>query len=471
MKKPTIISAIYQILKEQLNISQIDAFSEDARLNEDLYLDSVLILQLLLNLEIELGIDVPDSALSNDDFATVSSLADFMLFQYNEASDTQVVSIASNKENQDEVSTTEEFEDIKVHCFVSCVCEIIKANPHVDHRPFYFGVWDAEVVIDENGCLAYHSSTLNHDFFKNWYQKLYGVPIHSWYRHNLRKAENINILFKLLNSKADSQQVMVMLDMFRLPERENKFNQNPFPHYVLLENSEDPDTLYMSDPDFRWEGTQDKSQVIYAIESPTVAGGYYFDSKAITPTKSQTIYDYFIACFNADNNPMTNSVKEIVNSHITLPSQKPPHKVNQTPEHLGDALTQLPVLAIRKYAYEHGLAYFWRELSLDDDEFESWCDVVEELVSGYKKIQYRAMKVSNFYKTGAPLNQALLTEINTLLERQNEREFSIKARLYEVFLEWCHKHNYTAPSKSNSLKSNCLKNNQSKSNCLMESII
>ncbi len=455
MKKTTIITAIYQTLKEQLNIPQIEAFSENARLNEDLYLDSVLLLQLLLNLEIELGIDVPDSALNNDDFETVSSLADFMLSQYNQTSGAPITNIDSKKESEEAVDTAEEFEDIKVHCFVSCVCEIIKADPRVDHRPFYFGVWDAEVVIDDNSCLAYHSSTLNHDFFKAWYQKLYGVPIHSWYQHDASKAENIKALIKLLNNKTDNQQVMVMLDMFRLPERENKFNQNPFPHYVLLENSEDPSALYMSDPDFRWEGTQDKLQVLHAIESPAVAGGYYFNSQDIVPAELHTIYDYFIACFNAENNPMTTSVKKIIDIHtlpfLQTPSRQPSYKENQTPEHLGDALAQLPVLAIRKYAYEHGLAYFWRELSLSDDEFESWCDVIEELVSGYKQIQYRAMKIANFYKIESSLNQSLLTEVNTLLELQNEREFSIKSRLYEVFLEWCQKHNFGTPTKNDYL--------------------
>jgi hypothetical protein len=29
---------------------------------------------------------------------------------------------------------------------------------------------------------------------------------------------------------------------------------------------------------------------------------------------------------------------------------------------LGNALKQIPVLAIRKYAYEHGFAFFWRDV-------------------------------------------------------------------------------------------------------------
>ena len=47
---------------------------------------------------------------------------------------------------------------------------------------------------------------------------------------------------------------MVMLDMFHLPERENKFNQNPFPHFLMLEKHEAPSLFRVLDPDYRWEG-------------------------------------------------------------------------------------------------------------------------------------------------------------------------------------------------------------------------
>lgn len=426
MQKTNVIQAIHTILEQELYIPNIAAFSENARLNEDLYLDSVLLLQLLISLELQLGIKVPDSALSNEDFATVSSLAEFLLRQQQ----TQVTDLQATEAGKTEASAEqEEFEDIKVHCFVSCLCQMVKADDRVDHRPFYFGVWDADVVIDDNHCISYHSEDLSHDFFKHWYEKLYGAPITPWYNHHATKEENINTLLELLNNKTDTQNIMVMLDMFRLPERENKFNQNPFPHYVMLEKTADPDTWFMWDPDFRWEGTQQKNQVLHAIESEAVAGGYYFDSKDIQPTSDQNIHDYFIACLKNNHNPMTDCVRTIINAHMADDN-------NLSPGNLTEALTQLPVLAIRKYAYEHGLAFFWRELNLSDDEFEDWCVVVEELVSTYKQIQFRAMKIAANHDKGFS-EPSLLTEIDTLLNQQNEREFRIKSRLQDVFQQWC----------------------------------
>lgn len=449
MQKDTVIQAIHQVLEQQLNCLQLHAFSESARLNQDLYLDSVLVLQLLLGLEADLGIEIPDTELTKEDAESVSSLADFIRRHCAPSNDTTpdtaTQTTSAVKTAEQDPAASEEFEDIKVHCFVSCVCEAIKAHDNVDHRPFYFGVWDAEVVVDTNYSLNYHSDSISHDFFRQWYQRLYGVEVVQWYRPQLSKADNINGLLKLLDSKTPDQNIMVMVDMFRLPERENKFNQNPFPHYVMLEKTPDPDTWFMFDPDFRWEGTQSRQQVLDSISSDAVGGGYIFSNKDITPTADEAIFEYFHACFNPTHNPMTDKVSEVVAAHLQglAPLSK-----------LGKALNHLPVLAIRKYAYEHGLAYFWHALDMDFDEFERWCDVIESLVSSYKQIQYRAMKLAQ--KNHSDLR--LQKEIDDIIAQQNQREFSIKARLQEVFNHWCKIKNFTPTLSMVPLESHPLTN-------------
>jgi hypothetical protein len=50
MKKSHAVSAIRHILDQELHSTKLHKFSESARLNEDLYLDSVLLMQLLINL-------------------------------------------------------------------------------------------------------------------------------------------------------------------------------------------------------------------------------------------------------------------------------------------------------------------------------------------------------------------------------------------------------------------------------------
>src|SRR5690606_13496181 len=96
-----------------------------------------------------------------------------------------------------------------------------------------------------------------------------------------------------------------------------------------------------------------------------------------------------------------------------------------------EALKELPVLSIRKYAYEHGFAFFWRAMDLDDDEFERWCDVIGKLVETYKIIQYRAMKLA------VTADEDLARDIFQLLDEQDQREFKIKQHLYAVFQTWC----------------------------------
>ena len=86
MKKIHIINAIQQVLIQELHLPNISAFTAQARLNEDLYIDSVLLMQLLISLELSLGINIPDSAFTQADFVTVNSLADF-LFQQQETTE------------------------------------------------------------------------------------------------------------------------------------------------------------------------------------------------------------------------------------------------------------------------------------------------------------------------------------------------------------------------------------------------
>lgn len=318
---------------------------------------------------------------------------------------------------------------IKVHCFVSCVCEVIKKTPGVDHRPFYFGVWDADFSVSAGHVLSYHSPHTRHEGFRSWYRQLYGIEIVEWYDHRRSKEDNLATLLELLASRPPGRQVMVMLDMFLLPERENKFHQNPFPHYVMLEATDNPEEWFMSDPDFRWEGALPRARILDAIRSPAAAGGFYFDGVDIRHTPGETVAAYFIQCMKLYNNPFTDALRRIVAAHLDTGAGPPL-------EHLAIALREIPVMAIRKYAYEHAFAWFLEaqdrqaEINESNDEFERWCDHIETLVKTYTRIQYRAMKLVT---TG---DRALADGIFELLAQQDEREFRIKRGLQALFEQW-----------------------------------
>ena len=78
MTKTDIVNVIHQVLAEKMAIPYVSAFSPYARLNEDLYLDSVMVLQLLLHMELDHGFVIPDEALAKEDFETVDSLANLL---------------------------------------------------------------------------------------------------------------------------------------------------------------------------------------------------------------------------------------------------------------------------------------------------------------------------------------------------------------------------------------------------------
>ncbi|PCD84979.1 petrobactin biosynthesis protein AsbD [Lysinibacillus fusiformis] len=78
MTRQQLIKSIYDIMENSLELQTLSSFNEDARLNEDLYMDSIMVLQLILHIELELGIAIPDEVLVPKDFKTVGTLANFL---------------------------------------------------------------------------------------------------------------------------------------------------------------------------------------------------------------------------------------------------------------------------------------------------------------------------------------------------------------------------------------------------------
>ncbi|MFI0844311.1 DUF6005 family protein [Mesorhizobium sp. IMUNJ 23232] len=424
-----VLSAIETILRHKLNHKHMEAFAPQARLNEDLYLDSVLILEIMLALELEHGVALPDEAISRQDLDTVEDLARLFV-EAPQASEIQakpaveLAFIRAESEAAERVGVHGEgYVDIKVHCFVSNVCHAVKQKG-LDHRPFFFGVWDAGFAVDERWRLAYHTPEINHDFFRDWFERLYGPKVRQWYRPEATKEDNLATMLELLERKKPSEYLMVMLDLFHLPERENKFNQNPFPHYLMLEETEDPDVWMVLDPDFRWEGHIDRQKVINAIMQPTVAGGFIFDAADIRKPSALGLRDYFLACFHEDDNLLTRATRDIVQAHVE-------GRDGVALRDLSTALRELPVISIRKYALEHGFAFFWRSLQLSNAEFDTICDDIEALIQEFKALHYTVMKLS---QTG---DEALAAPVFEKLDALDVMERSLKGRLAQTYRVWC----------------------------------
>jgi acyl carrier protein len=74
MPEPTELTAIATVLRHHLPAARMNAFAPDARLNEDLALDSIMLLELLVHLELEHRLCVPEEALLATELATVADL-------------------------------------------------------------------------------------------------------------------------------------------------------------------------------------------------------------------------------------------------------------------------------------------------------------------------------------------------------------------------------------------------------------
>ncbi len=407
MSYDTVLNAIRATLAGPLRNQHMHNFSADAVLNDDLHLDSVILINLMLHLETEHGITVPERELNKEDFDTVGNLVRLLLGEEQEA-----------KEDEDFDPA-----DITVHCVISCLCAAIRRHEGLDFRPFYFGTWDSEFSVSETHVLTYHSKDISHDSYFDWLSRLYGIGYTRWYDHTLSKAENLAHFEGLLAQKSGDDLLMVMLDMFHLPERENKFNQNPFPHYVLIERSDTEGMVRLVDPDYRWQGDLPRADVLNAIAQPTVAGGYTLHCGAGHAPSPETFRAYFEEGFIADHNPLPTAVRAILAYH-----QDPQH-----PERLADfgfALRELPVLLIRKYAYDHALAFFWRERGTPFEAFDAECDRVDAICDGYRDLHYLGARISH---TG---DRSLIPEFEAALNHLDAEEHAVKTLLKSKFDDW-----------------------------------
>jgi acyl carrier protein len=79
MTRPELVRVIRTFMAESLALPYMSRFSEEARLNEDLCLDSVMILQLLVSLELQHGVVIPEQAILEKQLGTVGTFVDFLL--------------------------------------------------------------------------------------------------------------------------------------------------------------------------------------------------------------------------------------------------------------------------------------------------------------------------------------------------------------------------------------------------------
>lgn len=411
------LQRIRDILAGPMACPRMEAFGPRARLGHDLGLDSVALMTLMLHLD-EAGLPMAEDTFDRAPGLTVAALARALTG----VTDADAGADADPEPGQGTGTGPAEEEpvDIKVHCVVSCLCQALKDRGGIDHRPMYLGLWDGQVVVDDRMRLSYHADDIDHDFYGDWAARLFGLRVTRWYDPALSKADNLARLHGLLADWQPGRHVMPMIDMVLLPQRDNKFAQDPFPHYALIEPTADPGTWLMRDPDFRWEGPLPARDLRAAFLRETVAGGFSVDADGAHPARDADIAAMHRATFDPGAVPLIDALRTILRAHADRLAR----------DDLEPALRELPVIAIRKYAYEHALAIFGDIQGADHDAFEECCDRIAALHGGLNTVHRRAVA---YARSGRPEDLAqALDQLDTLaaLER------GIKATLADWFDRW-----------------------------------
>ncbi len=409
--KLQVTESIYQDLSTIKSQRSLREFNANSRVLEDLALDSAELIALLDRLQAAGILTASDETRKLEDIETVRDLAD---------------ALHQDQALPEWYGKLEEYIDAKVHCLASCLCEVVKQK-QLDHRPYYFCVPDAEVIVSEQSTLNYHSDDISHQYMLDGFTSLYNMPVKYWYDVNTSKAENAKTLTSLVDNKSSSEHIIVMLDMYHLPGIDKEFDRDPFPHYVMLAKSNDPNQWFIFDPDYRWEGLVAKDRILNAFMQPTVEGGLLINDSGARPYTREAIDAFYRQCIDSDLNALNSAARDILTLYVAgADEQGRCLDLN----HVAVALEQIPVLSTRKYAYEHCLAYFWKELNYEEPEFDDWCELIEELYNSYKLITFQIMKIA------ATANQKFIDKAFRLLDQQDEREYRIKQRLAEVHSCW-----------------------------------
>ncbi|WP_161601540.1 phosphopantetheine-binding protein [Paenibacillus luteus] len=79
MERISIVEGLRKIIVEELDVAAPAELNETERLNEDLNLDSIMILQLAVYIEEYFEVSFPEEDVDPSVFATVGSLTDFVV--------------------------------------------------------------------------------------------------------------------------------------------------------------------------------------------------------------------------------------------------------------------------------------------------------------------------------------------------------------------------------------------------------
>ncbi|PEY34572.1 acyl carrier protein [Bacillus cereus] len=78
MNRKMLKAALLKIMIEKMELKNVTYLEDTMRLNQDLYIDSVMMLQLIVYIEMDLELYVPEDEVDPKAFSTIGSLLDFM---------------------------------------------------------------------------------------------------------------------------------------------------------------------------------------------------------------------------------------------------------------------------------------------------------------------------------------------------------------------------------------------------------
>ncbi|WP_238651851.1 DUF6005 family protein [Paenibacillus piscarius] len=307
----------------------------------------------------------------------------------------------------------------QAHCFLNGLGYGLE-QAGWDERPLYIGAWDAPFSVTEDGKLTYFSADITPSEYLQMFTRLYGEGAVEWYDYGGDKLVNLKKFLEVLRRYPELP-VLVQLDLFHMPYQKRTFQTMHQPHFVIVHGMRGGQFM-VYDRYFEWEGLVAASHVHDAFLSNELGGGLLLHPEWLHAPDAHEVARIFEAAIATDpgERSLTGTVRRRIMQTAESPDRYPPAA-------LKDAVSQLGILAKRKYSYGLLYQYFSEALNQGTEKYQ---EQLEGFIRMWSTLAYLAIRTSMPGRTG---ETGLLVD---KVEQLHRTEQQLKEELTDVYHRW-----------------------------------
>ncbi|MEV5027391.1 DUF6005 family protein [Paenibacillus sp. LPE1-1-1.1] len=302
----------------------------------------------------------------------------------------------------------------QIHCFFDCLSYIVDADPYLDSRPVYIGVWDSPFGITDEGIL-YYGTGIRINQLAAYFTTMYGSHLENWIDYDQSREDNW-LLFKQ-QIIGESEYLIIMVDLYNLPNS-LQYQKKHLPHLVIVQRRTE-DGWYLIDPYFGWEGEVAEEHLEKSFGCANLLMGITIDANVLSQPSVESVSAQFIRSFNPNRSKMVSEVHRFIDRLENTQAES-------AWKHLHYKLENLAIISKRLRGYSQLFTFFSLEQGQNMDELRA----VDKLVMMWDQFLVAVFRIGLLGKNGD------IAALKSKLTSIKQHELTIKKKLLDAFEEW-----------------------------------